>query len=68
MDRKGISLVEIIGTNYSIDYSGILGIRSNEKNLTFLRIKSMVENNYRYQRISKSKLAKCAEFSVWTKL
>ncbi|KAL0772696.1 hypothetical protein Bca101_037847 [Brassica carinata] len=25
MDRKGISLVEIIGTNYSRDYSGILG-------------------------------------------
>ncbi|KAL0857122.1 hypothetical protein Bca101_062276 [Brassica carinata] len=55
-------------TSYSGDVKGTPGIRGNSENLTFPRIRSMVENGYRYQGNSKNKLADCAGFSGWAKL
>ncbi|KAL0760383.1 hypothetical protein Bca101_076533 [Brassica carinata] len=53
---------------YSEDVKGNPGSRDNEENLTFPRITLMVENDYRYRRISKNKLAERAGFSGWAKL
>ncbi|KAG5414113.1 hypothetical protein IGI04_001680 [Brassica rapa subsp. trilocularis] len=47
---------------------GTPGIRRNEENLTFPRVTLMVENGYRYRRISKNNLAERAGFSGWAKL
>ncbi|WZZ52889.1 hypothetical protein YC2023_052996 [Brassica napus] len=48
---------------YSGNVKGTPGIRENEENLTFPRVTLMVENNYRYRRISKNNLTECAGFS-----
>ncbi|KAF2602375.1 hypothetical protein F2Q70_00027021 [Brassica cretica] len=53
---------------YSGNVKGTPGIRGNEENLTFPRVTLMVENSYRYRRISKNNLTECVGFSGWAKL
>ncbi|KAG5414944.1 hypothetical protein IGI04_002511, partial [Brassica rapa subsp. trilocularis] len=53
---------------YSRNVKGTPRIRGNEENFTFPRVTLMVENGYRYRRISKNNLAERAGFSGWAKL
>ncbi|WZY95855.1 hypothetical protein YC2023_068184 [Brassica napus] len=68
LTEKVMSLWRSSGTSYSGNVKGSPGIRGNAENLTFPRVTLMVENGYRYRRISKNILAECAGFSGWAKL
>ncbi|WZZ82199.1 hypothetical protein YC2023_102771 [Brassica napus] len=63
-----LALVAFARHCYSGNVKGIPGIRGNAENLTFTRVTLMVENGYRYRRISKNILADCVGFSGWAKL
>ncbi|KAF3583317.1 hypothetical protein F2Q69_00031023 [Brassica cretica] len=63
-----LALVAFARHFYSGNVKGTPGIRGNAENLTFPRVTLMVENSYRYRRISKNILTECAGFSGWAKL